>query len=290
MSHFSVLVIGKNVEKLLAPFHEFECTGIDDEYVQDIDKTEEARKEYSVTTERFYRDPDGNLYDPYADRFYREPTTEEKKKHHMMGSGCGGGLSWSSRDWKDGKGYRSKVHFIPDGWEEVKLPTQETFTEWAADYYGIKAIKQGEPIGNDHKYGRIVVDDADNVIQIIDRTNPNAQWDWYEIGGRWTGTFKLKDEARGTIGKPGLMTPKAEKGFADSALKKDIDFDGMASEGKAFSTFAVIKDGQWHERGSMGWWGCVSDEKDKDEWEKQFSELLNSIPDDTLLTVVDCHI
>ena len=25
--------------------------------------------------------------------------------------------------------------------------------------------------------------------------NPNSKWDWYEVGGRWTGYFKLKAEA-----------------------------------------------------------------------------------------------
>jgi hypothetical protein len=58
----------------------------------------------------------------------------------------------------------------------------------------------------------------------------------------------------------------------------------------AIRTFAVVKDSQWFERGSMGWWGCVSDEKDEGEWSKQFSGLVDSLPDDTLLTVVDCHI
>ncbi len=36
MSHFSVLVISEkqeDVEKLLAPYHEFECTGENDKYV-----------------------------------------------------------------------------------------------------------------------------------------------------------------------------------------------------------------------------------------------------------------
>ena len=31
MSHYTVLVIGDDPEKQLAPFHEFGCTGIDDE-------------------------------------------------------------------------------------------------------------------------------------------------------------------------------------------------------------------------------------------------------------------
>jgi hypothetical protein len=32
MSHFTVMVIGNDVDEQLAPFHEFECTGQDDQY------------------------------------------------------------------------------------------------------------------------------------------------------------------------------------------------------------------------------------------------------------------
>jgi len=52
MSHFTVLVIGENPEAQLAPYHEFECTGTVNEYVQTIDKTEEVRAEYEDETER----------------------------------------------------------------------------------------------------------------------------------------------------------------------------------------------------------------------------------------------
>lgn len=43
MSHFAVLVIGENPEEQLAPYHEFESTGNDDKYVQDVDMTEEVQ-------------------------------------------------------------------------------------------------------------------------------------------------------------------------------------------------------------------------------------------------------
>lgn len=56
----------------------------------------------------------------------------------------------------------------------------------------------------------------------------------------------------------------------------------------AISTFAVLHEGQWAERGKMGWWGSVSDENDN--WEQTFVKILKTIPDDTLLTIVDCHI
>lgn len=255
MSHFTVLVIGENPEEQLQPFHEYECTGIKDEHVV----------------------------------------------------------------------------FVPDD-------------EYSLDHeMGVKGHW----------------------------TNPNAKWDWYSLGGRWTGFFKVKEGALETIGRPGIMTEPAKPGYSDQSLKEEIDFDSMRDEAgleaqntyelfmkavghtpanRAWSevresfgkdeinqarkyyhsqpriqalraskddkvrcleaddfliskedyienarnasgvTFAVIKDGKWYERGEMGWWGVVSDEKDRNEWNKQFAELLDSIPDTTLLSVYDCHI
>jgi hypothetical protein len=283
MSHFTVLVVGENPEDQLAPYHEYECTGVKDEYVKFIEPSEsieDLEKEY-----------------------------EECKRDYS---------------------YRR-------------------FSDFMKEYHGYKQ--------EDGKWGRW--------------TNPNAKWDWYKLGGRWTGFFKLKKGADGITGSPGLMTLEAEPGYADTALKKDIDFDAMRQEAKekaiahfdkvtelcggtipkiektweqirekhedidaareeyheqesvktfkkaseitywrntledyqctreewgerakksAILTFAVVKNREWYERGSMGWWGMVSDEKDKDEWERQFHDMLDSLSDDTLLSVYDCHI
>ena len=43
MSHFTVMVVGDDVDYQLAPFHEFECTGVDDEFVQNIDKLAQTK-------------------------------------------------------------------------------------------------------------------------------------------------------------------------------------------------------------------------------------------------------
>ncbi len=55
------------------------------------------------------------------------------------------------------------------------------------------------------------------------------------------------------------------------------------------ATFAVLKDGQWYERGNK-WFGIARHEKPNDAWLKEFEQLLADVSDDTLLTVVDCHI
>ena len=48
--------------------------------------------------------------------------------------------------------------------------------------------------------------------------------------------------------------------------------------------------GKWHERGKMGWWACVSNEKATDNWKSEFKEFLDNLDEDTIVTVVDCHI
>lgn len=389
MSHFTVLVIGPDPEKQLAPYHEFECTGEDDEFIQDIDVTQGVREEYETATTTKYKAPDGTLHDAYDDLFYRELTSEEYLLiGTMAGTGCGHGLSWRSKDWGDGKGYRAKVHFLPAEWENVEVPKKDcmSFTEYCVEYEGKpqltptgRSLEQREnagKLGEGYKYGYTLVDEITNeVIQVIDRTNPNKKWDWYVLGGRWTGFFKLKKDGFGVAGSPGLMTDPAEAGYVDKAYKRDIDFDFIrnaaakkaaerydlyiskvdialpyeswdAVRGRIMDikdardfywnqprvlslkeamndralqdvlgydvscsdfeisreeyiqnarnaagvTFAVIKEGAWHERGEMGWWSAVSNEKDQEQWNAEFQKLIDSVSDDTLLSVYDCHI
>lgn len=73
--------------------------------------------------------------------------------------------------------------------------------------------------------------------------NPNSKWDWYQLGGRWTGFFMLKSGHPGVRGDSGIMTSPAKVGTADQALKRDIDFDAMrnAAEATARETFIRVE-------------------------------------------------
>lgn len=162
--------------------------------------------------------------------------------------------------------------------------------------------------------------------------NPKSKWDWYELGGRWTGYFLLKAGAKGKVGRPGVMTaPSTNPLEADQARKCDIDWEGMKQRDRETaekswaefqadlakpdssahfmwgikkgmtkeeyvasrshpSTFAVLKDGVFYEKGSMGWRGIVTNEKDQAKWEAEFDKLLKELPESTLLSVYDVHI
>jgi hypothetical protein len=55
-----------------------------------------------------------------------------------------------------------------------------------------------------------------------------------------------------------------------------------------YAPFAILWEGKWYQEGDMGWW-CIVSEEDSN-WKGQFKELWKEIPDDELITAVDCHI
>ena len=72
MSHFSVLVPADSygeLEDLLMPYHEYECTGIE-EYLEWDDRTEDYVHDWAVTTHNFIELQDGSFVSEYDDRFY----------------------------------------------------------------------------------------------------------------------------------------------------------------------------------------------------------------------------
>jgi hypothetical protein len=310
VSHFLVLVVGDNPEEQLAPYHEFECTGFNDKYVQDIDVTEEI---FAIMKE------------------HNKTLTEA--------------LEWD--------------YCIDEG----KIVSSEAEVD-----------REGA-----HKFSYAIVQDG-KLIKAVNRTNPNRKWDWYVMGGRYTGFLKLKADRVGAVGRPGLMTPSPDEGYVDQAVVADIDFDSMRNEAgdearsryrllaaalggdiprlehtwevvremedmtinekrdfyhaqaplmkvkelartttedslkelltwldyenyccteaefiqaardRACTPFALVKGGVWYERGTMGWWACVSDDKGIDNWNREVNIMLDGLDPSTLLTAVDCHI
>lgn len=213
MSHFTVAVLtedgGKSVEELLAAFHEFECTGVNDEYVQDFDITEEMLEEYANSTySKCVHKETGKMISTYSDVCYREPTPDELIKIEAKDTE---GISYSIRDWGDGKERRAMVNFVPEGYELKEVKANElypTFREYLIDEYNESAeVAYGEVLDLEdrHKYNYFITDENKEVVKVCHRTNPNAKWDWYQVGGRWQGMLKLK--------KRPLLGNKSDKFF-----------------------------------------------------------------------------
>jgi len=72
--------------------------------------------------------------------------------------------------------------------------------------------------------------------------NKQSKWDWWEIGGRWSGMLKLKDGKEGIEGEAGIFDN--ETGI-DCAFVKDLaNLDII--------THAVVDKEGWHEPSKMG--------------------------------------
>lgn len=326
MSHFTVLIIGDDFQKQLAPFKEYDG-GIPSDEMKPLlvfeDTTDEHMKDYMEKSHTMVQLPDGELRYPWDEEFKlpKKSFLDADKFHYPLGT-------------------VEKEVFFKDQFA--------TFGEYMKNYC------EEEPNAEKGLYGFF--------------TNPNSKWDWYRVGGRWSGFFTAKPGKIGLRGELayGMKQPTSDQ--FDVMLAGDINWQAMREkhEKKAIESYdsvidqcvgierpewksweevrdilhpgdimkakevywahpfiqavsktgawetsdylktkeqfvkdwsdeccrthAIIKDGEWYEKGSMGWWGCVSDEKPADEWNKMWDEIVNNLPADTWLTVVDCHI
>lgn len=366
MSHYCVMVVTENeptqktLVDALAPYHEFESTGEVNEYVLDIDITAKVREEYEGRFRIYYSAPDGTKTYIYDDSFFRDPTEEEVKKIGSMGgSGFGAGLTYTSKDWGDGKGYRMKIHHIPDDCEKVDVPVKETqtFLEYVQEHHTKETIPFGQqPYRTGaHKWGWIELDRNGDVAKIVDRTNPNAKWDWWQVGGRFSDYFITKQGGRvdsaqfsnidwvamrkSVADRAGNDWDMVHAAVSDAAFAEHVkwkackemfgeDLDKArefynnqrsvkelneaaktnhklafteldnycqtreehytAAYENALTVFAFVRNGDWHERGNMGWWATVTNENP--DWHEAFNNLLENVSYDHWLTIVDCHI
>ena len=58
----------------------------------------------------------------------------------------------------------------------------------------------------------------------------------------------------------------------------------------AVSFFAFLDARGWEESGEMPMFASVKDEQDKASWVDKFNAWFDALSDDTVITLVDCHI
>jgi hypothetical protein len=311
MSHFSVLVAVprdcdpfsnyNTLYRLLAPFNE--QGDPHDEFMEFDDREAEFLDEYENGSTIRIAMPDGRLLLPWDDEFCKDD---------------------------DMKGlFTGYSHEVPEQLEQRDVPHKQvypTLEEYVARWHSQSARPYGY------------------------WSNPQARWDWWVVGGRWTGSLPLKegftkdqqtigDGHHGTCSEPNddprscdyapskaidwqaLITLQAqragdkweghqeykrllaagqdeeakqlayEKGlWRDKALEEDPTRDAyvLAKSHEAVTFAFVTAEGEWNERGSMGWWAIVTDEHP--EYDEVFWQWVEQLDDDQMVVVVDCHI
>ena len=147
--------------------------------------------------------------------------------------------------------------------------------------------------------------------------NPDSKWDWWSIGGRWGCMLLVKDEDGNLVHEDeGFvrdvdfekmreelaedLKPYDEYMTGDTFYKKEYlkqlypDEKTYIQQNTEFSTFAVVTpDGEWHEPGHMGWFGCSSETPEESiAWHEDYFEnfIKPAIENNWYLTLIDCHI
>lgn len=155
--------------------------------------------------------------------------------------------------------------------------------------------------------------------------NPKSKWDWYQIGGRWSGLLNpdydpAEDPRNQEVCRQCHGTGKRNDALGQSQRAKDPTYTCNGCDGKGQSTkwptewvteedgniapvatilkhlddghnilpFALVRPtGEWLEKGNMGWWAMVSNEKEN--WPEAARAVLEEYQDSWGI-VVDCHI
>lgn len=108
--------------------------------------------------------------------------------------------------------------------------------------------------------------------------NPEAMFDWYTVGGRFSGYLRLLTPRQQSF--LGRLLGRKETDRVDSARKREVFAAPLLEEPPS----ALVADCIWLEQG----WG--KDALSKERWREQFAERFEQVPDDAQLTVVDIHL
>lgn len=275
MSHFVVLVVGPKPEQQLAPYQENNMGDCPEEYLA-FNENDECEVDKKTGKKGYWENPNA------------------KWDWHVLG-GRWTGFFKMKADTIARLG-RPGVPAVMAGDTEVDEGRGDQAMKKDIDFYGM----------------RIEAADAARVkyLKMQDLFGgeiPKLDLHWREL---FEGQYKNLDhnERRGVYGKqPAIKAlERAKQDYRDKhkGMKDEHEFVFVNLEDYQISieqyvqrardgaccTFALLKNGKWYECGQMGWWGCVSNEKDDGVWEREFAKLIDEIPSNTLLSVYDCHI
>lgn len=203
--------------------------------------------------------------------------------------------------------------------ENLRVEPYVDMTKSELILFGKENAKSGDPLMTDEEAYKSALEyfGSDSIDpdtgDLTTTYNPSSKWDWYEIGGRWSSMLLGKDgnlydylpadqidfEAM-RADRLASLQPYKEFIDGDHIYKKEYllgkypDEQTYIKKMTEFSTFAVVTpDGEWHEKGEMGWFGCSSETADEDnEWCDGYYDafIKPAIENGWELTIVDCHI
>lgn len=302
MSHFAVMVVGKDVEEQLEKYDE---NLVYDEYDAEV-------RDYRIDSfKRFCKREKGIEVGDSIDEAYTYYGQEYN------------GNEWFKKD--DGKWYEKTTYNPHSKWDWYVIGGR-----FSGDFF-THLTEEGKKVISYENYGEPGVFNNDVGVDSIEKkyidfakireeAAENAR-DYYRyIASLFDDGVIPKIEI--TFNRLKEMYPNKsieeirEIYFAQSALKKVEKAKEKGRKGenrlgfffsledyqctedeyaesaykKALVPFALVKDGEWYERGEIGWFGCVSNEMEADKWNDFVNKTIEELDENEILTIVDCHI
>lgn len=279
MSHFTVLVIGGNVDEQLAPYDENIQVA---PYKKSVVSKEEKQRMFD-----YYKMNEGLDFKTF-DECYAEK-----------------GDDWNGNSWvKEGNKYVEYSSYNPNSkWDWYVIGGRWSgFFKLKPDANNIdKTIIMGNNNMADQcmkgsvDYDGMTKDAIKNATEVWNKANALFAGETLEHWDSVLNRIADINEARHFYNNQSIIkrfNNSKDFGIWYNAENYDMPLDQYVQNraNEVLSTFAVVKDGIWYEQGKMGWWGMVTDKITQNEWNEKFKELLNSVSDDTVLTLIDCHI
>lgn len=203
------------------------------------------------------------LLAPYDENIVVEPYVEYNKEEAIAK------VRKEIEDYKNGP-YAEYIK-NPEEYEK-KYKCTKKYIEFLKNEFPKKINWTDDQCYDDMKeyYDSDMIDKDGNLLS---KYNPKSKWDWYEVGGRWCGGIPMKTNT------------KLEIKSCNECMVSQIDMD------KISPPYAYVDtNGNWNERGKMGWFGISTNDKDEKSWDDEFKKFINNQKKSTIVTLVDCHI
>lgn len=308
MSHFTVLVIGEDYEGQLAPYNEeiqvepYKSHEKDAEWLYGVWEKEHGGHQRPQLEElaAWLSEHWGEPYECDEDGIFTWSTYSPNSKWDWYSVGG----RWT--------GYFKLTEAAMDRATYATLGRPGVFDNelprsfWRGPRYDADVVHKGDvdAEGMRDKAGEIAGDRWDRIHAIID-SHPEIE-PWVSVLKR-IGNDKT-DEAREVYhAQPGCLAVREHddacreeerhedvllgwsSGLEEFQISREIYVQRARDE--ALSPYAFVKDGRWFAPGRMGWWGVSSDTEDERvQFAREFNVMWEELPDDTLLTLCDCHI
>ena len=278
MSHFTVLVIGDNAETQLEPF---------DENIRMAKHVEHTKKELIKRGKKDIKAYEKGYYADYL---------KDPKKYELEFTNKGH-LDYVKNEfpkklkWTDAQIYKDQIRWYEKediGKDGEVYTTRNPKSKW--DWYSLGGrwmgyFKSKEGV----KFQLGVSDMGDNKPEAgyADAIKKgDVDWD----GMRLDSFHKTEKNWREY--EKALKTGKLKGNDAYwryGIEKKETKKDYLARQ-CSIATYAVLKDGEWFQKGQMGMFGMGHHEMSEKKWIESFDKMINSLSEDTLLSLYDCHI